>query len=210
MLNIIKNIFSKIYTFIYWRIKGINKSINIQSFNVSRIAEFEGNNLVRPGVNIGCDVQFGKYTYASGPGTVIHSAQIGRFCSIALGVKIGLDEHNFSLMSTHPFFYSLTKSKWQSVGSNQTKERPVIEDDVWIGVDAIIMRGVRIGKGAIVGAGAVVTSDVPPYAIVAGVPARVLKFRFNKPLIKQLISDDWCIDNEQVMLDKFKKFGNGR
>ncbi|MDD5303372.1 MAG: CatB-related O-acetyltransferase [Elusimicrobia bacterium] len=101
-------------------------------------------------------------------GGTIQSATIGRYCSIAQGVLIGPTEHDYTQFATSN----------RLVGPTPQPAAPVIEDDVWIGANAVILRGVRISKGAVVAAGAIVTRDVPPYTIVAGTPAKAIKKRF--------------------------------
>jgi acetyltransferase-like isoleucine patch superfamily enzyme len=124
---------------------------------------------------------FGDYTYVGGQ-VKIQYANVGRYCSIAEGVKIGLGIHPLHLDSTHPAFYS-PQSHWKDEinptyieGFEEYKEIN-IGDDVWIGTNAIIMDGVTIGNHAVVAAGAVVTKDVPEYAVVGGVPAKIIKYR---------------------------------
>lgn len=122
---------------------------------------------------------------------------IGNYCSIAKDAYFVLNnEHNLSTLSTFPF-------KVMTLGQNApeatSKGGIVVEDDVWIAFRATIMDGVTIGQGAVVAAGAVVTKDVPPYAIVGGVPARVIRYRFSKPLIDKLMMLDYSkLDAEDV------------
>ncbi|OSK31368.1 chloramphenicol acetyltransferase [Escherichia coli B574] len=130
----------------------------------------------------------GDYTYFAGTASV-NNCEIGKFCSIAEGVKIGLGKHPVDFLSTHPVFYSENtcfpyrlknyRVNEKVIESITESERVIIGNDVWIGVNAIVMDGVTIGDGAVIGAGAVVTKDVQPYTIVGGVPARVIRTRQN-------------------------------
>lgn len=122
--------------------------------------------------------------------------KIGRYCSIAPEVSFLVDgEHRYDSLSTYPF-----KARILGVlGDTKSKGDIVIEDDVWIGFRATILSGVHIGQGAIIAAGAVVVADVPPYAIVGGTPAKVIRFRFEAEYIKELIKTDYSkIDEEFV------------
>lgn len=121
---------------------------------------------------------------------------IGKFCSIACGAKFLFASANHTLesLSTYPFpiFYeewNLDKAQVTSAWDN--KGDIVIGNDVWIGFEAVILSGVRIGDGAIVGARAVVTKDIPPYTIVGGVPAKTIKKRFDDDMIIRLQQIQW-------------------
>lgn len=113
--------------------------------------------------------------------------KIGNFCSIADKVTfmLGLD-HPTNLISTYPF-----KDYFFNGISAISKGDIILDDDVWIGYNVTILSGVHIGQGAIVAAGAVVTKDVPPYAIVGGVPAKVIKYRFSSEVVEQLMQLDY-------------------
>lgn len=113
--------------------------------------------------------------------------KIGNFCSIADKVTfmLGLD-HPANLISTYPF-----KNYFFNGISAISKGDIILDDDVWIGYNVTILSGVHIGQGAIVAAGAVVTKDVPPYAIVGGVPAKVIKYRFSSDVVEQLMQLDY-------------------
>ena len=122
--------------------------------------------------------------------------KIGKFCSIACGAKFLFTSGNHSLQSlstyTFPIFYEEwgldakdIRSAWDNKGDI------VIGNDVWIGYEAVILSGVTIGDGAIVGARAVVTKDVPPYTIVGGVPARSIRRRFDEETVKKLEALRW-------------------
>jgi acetyltransferase-like isoleucine patch superfamily enzyme len=129
---------------------------------------------------------------------------LGRYCSIALGVVLMGSSHPDDWVSSHPFSHNPgpipgVKAYLRDIGAKHfyVKDFPrhdpcaYIGHDVWIGDQAMIKRGVTIGHGAIVAARAVVTKDVPPYAIVGGVPARVIRYRFSEDLIERLLASQW-------------------
>lgn len=113
---------------------------------------------------------------------------IGNYCSIGPEcVFMTGGEHSYDRLSTYPFLSKLGLVDNESV----TRGPIVLEDDVWLGFRSIIMSGVTVGKGAVVAAGAVVTKDVPPYAIVGGVPAKIIKYRFPENVIENLQKVDF-------------------
>jgi len=110
---------------------------------------------------------------------------IGSYVSIASGVKFLLGgEHRYDTLMCYPL---KVKVLWEEAGA-VSKGPIIIGDDVWIGMDPLILSGVKVGKGAVIGARSVVTKDVPPYAIVARNPARLLKYRFTEEMIDKLSS----------------------
>lgn len=126
--------------------------------------------------------------------------EVGRYCSIAVGVEVMGFEHPTDWISTHVFSHqpyfngaiaALHGTAPDAPAFGRDRGPVVIGNDVWIGQRALIRRGVTIGDGAIVAAGAVVTADVPPFAIVGGTPARVIRYRFPEPLIERLIDAAW-------------------
>lgn len=125
----------------------------------------------------------GSYTYIGRYSNVTKSS-IGRYCSVANNVSIGQGEHCLDRISTSSKFYD---SPWETL----TAGNCVIESDVWIGVDAVILRGVQIGVGAVIAANAVVTKDVPAFAIVGGVPARLIRYRFSEDQQKAILESRW-------------------
>lgn len=153
--------------------------------------------------------EVGAYSYVS-PNTVIENAQIGRFCSISDHCRIGMGTHNTDQISTSPIFTQKvngTKARWVDKNVNDSPFRKVrVGNDVWIGSRAMILGGVTVGDGAVVGAGAVVTKDVPAYAIVAGVPAKVIKYRFPERLIELLMDFKWWYYPEDVLKEHISRF----
>jgi acetyltransferase-like isoleucine patch superfamily enzyme len=127
----------------------------------------------------------GHYTYI-GYNCFVTAAKIGRYCSIANNVHIGMGEHNYKRVSSNTIFNEVYPKS-----HSLTSQAVVIDDDVWIGESAIILRGVTIGRGAVIGAGSVVTRDVPKYAIVVGVPAKVIKYRFDQDRMSIIEDSKW-------------------
>lgn len=139
--------------------------------------------------------KMGKYTYAD-PSLLVNQegVEIGSYCSIAAGVVLGPGQHPTSFLSTHPFISGKYMKGFPGnvKAVESSKPQPVkVGNDVWIGLNAIVNENVIVGDGAIIAAGAVVTIDVPPYAIVGGVPAKVIKYRFDKEIIEQLLKLKW-------------------
>lgn len=154
---------------------------------------------------------FGDYTYI-GLNTRILNTTIGKFCSIGPDVIISPGKHpSHTFVSTHPSFYSVNR-QGQDIFCDKNyfdESAPVrIGNDVWIGARVIIVDGVNIGDGAIIASGAIVTKDVPPYAIVAGIPAKVLKYRFEDSEIQFLTAAKWWDRDRKWLKDNFNLFLN--
>jgi acetyltransferase-like isoleucine patch superfamily enzyme len=171
------------------------------------------------------DVEIGAYSYIS-PKAEIRHAVIGRYCSVGDNVNMRGSAHPKEWLSSHPFPYSNIFTHSRTYRPPLTFEgygkRTLIGHDVWIGSQAIILPGVRIETGAIVGAGAVVAKDVPAYAVAVGNPARIVKYRFEQPLIDRLLQSEWWaydlpkylerqpgipLDNPEGMLDFLARNG---
>lgn len=153
--------------------------------------------------------KIGRYTYI-GHDSIFQYSTIGRFCSVAPYVFSGLGRHPVeSFVATSPTFYRNPAPCLTLLDKTCFHEEytPVhIGNDVWIGARAIITDGVSIGDGAVVAAGAVVTKDVPPYAIVAGVPAKTIRYRFSDDIINKLLTIEWWnrdIEWLKLHVDKF-------
>lgn len=147
----------------------------------------------------------GRYCY-TGANTVIKNVQMGSFNSVAWNVSIGGNTHDLNHVTTHSF---LVYPKWEMGGNGNwasAAEKCQIENDVWIGAGANILRGVTIGSGAVVGASSVVTKDVPPYAIVVGNPARIVRMRCKEEWAERLLRLKWWELPEAVIRDNFELF----
>src|SRR6266568_3835399 len=147
------------------------RALNGNNINIGRGTQLDGLTSIE------------SYTYIGRNCTVTRS-KIGRYVSIGNNVTIGPGEHDLGRLSTSSLFYD-------NPYDELTQGECIIENDAWIGVDVIIMRGVRVGIGAAVAANAVVTKNVPDYAVVAGVPAKVLKYRFNAEKQAQISASQW-------------------
>lgn len=146
--------------------------------------------LIRSGNEIG-EIEIGDYSYISGPRAYVECATIGKYCSIARQTIIGVSDHDHGWLTTSPIASSKCYGFIDVDKQQRQKAPPVIGNDVWIGANSIIFRGVTVGDGAVVAAGSVVTKDVPAYAIVGGVPAKVIKMRFSNEIIKILLDMKW-------------------
>ena len=135
----------------------------------------------------------GDYSYVGRRSSLV-MAEIGKYCSIAGGAAVGMGTHTLNNISTSPIFtekHNATGASWCNTNVTYPFKRVKIGNDVWIGSRAMILGGVTIGDGAVIGAGAVVTKDVPPYAIVGGVPARIIRYRFPQETIDELLEVQW-------------------
>lgn len=144
-------------------------------------------------------VQVGRFTYGGIKVLTFgedYKLVIGDFCSVGPNVLFILQaDHPINHISTFPFKVKVLGEKYEATSKGDI----VIEDDVWIGANVTILSGVHIGKGAVLAAGSVVTKDIPPYAIVGGVPAKVIKYRFNDDIIQELLTVDYSkIDRDVV------------
>lgn len=176
---------------------------NIRSFfrirkNISIFSLIDGNSEISKKAAVArgtklSNVTIDDYSYIS-KGADINNCEIGKFSSIAPSVKIGFGMHPTNLISTSPLFYTDENIFGYAFQVNKSVEeyrKTIIGNDVWIGLNSIILDGIKIGDGAIIGAGAVVTKDIPPYAIVGGVPAKIIRYRFDEKKINEVKKSKW-------------------
>lgn len=184
----------------------VGENVNIGDFTRAENTLFEN----RVGIQRNALIyssKIGKYSYTGKNFTMWH-ANVGAFCSISWNVGIGGANHDYSRLTTHAFLYSPYMGL---MGENETgyerfAEPCQIGNDVWIGANAIICRNVVVGDGAVIGAGAVVTHDVEPYTIVAGVPAKLIKKRFDDNIVERLLKIRWWELDDEVIKRHFTLF----
>ena len=153
---------------------------------------------LEPGVKIGKakiysrELEIGAHTDAVSGCEFLDVQHIGRYCSIATGVVIGQGRHSHPMdwLTTHNF-PSNPKLIGRPIIRDEPRRPSSIGHDVWIGRDVLILDGLTVGTGAVIGAQSLVNKDVPPYAIVAGTPARVIRYRFPPEVIERLLASRW-------------------
>lgn len=192
------------------------KHIEIGSETKCRFASI--NRYVRVGRY--CNISGGEidsYSYL-GDNVEFPQTKIGKFCSIAAHAKLAAGNHPLKFISTSPYLYS--NISWSFTNKKLFKgefyytdatKRYLCEigNDVWIGTNALIVcgsRAIHIGDGAVIAAGAVVTKDIPPYAIVAGCPAKIIRFRFDDDKIKRLLELKWWDKDSSWIKRNVQKF----
>lgn len=175
-------------------------------------------------------LKVGEYTYGHDRLDIIaaddgemHNIKIGKYCSLASNIKIycGRFNHDYKKASTFPFKElcgaNCSSNPWG-------KSDPIIGNDVWIGENSVILPGVEIGDGAVIASFSIVSKSVPPYAIMAGNPASIKKYRFEPKLIEELLLYKWWdvphdylltnvvpyLEDVDLFLEKVKNYKNGR
>ena len=203
------------YYRLYYYKKKVKFSKNVL-LNVKN--HFEGWNVIGANSEIATS-SIGLGTYIA-DNSIIKYAIIGKFCSIGSNVQTGLGVHPSKLfVSTHPAFFSTQKQAGfsfvdkdifgeQLFLDGQKTHVVQIGNDVWIGNNVIIMDGLKVGDGAIIATGSVVTKDVLPYAIVGGVPARFIRFRFSEKQIEKIMDVKWWDWDFKEIKSKISLFSN--
>ena len=188
-----KNELKQIIKYLILRVKYWNTLSCFLSSSITIRSIFEGANAIGPHSHF--DGFMGYGSYISSHSSIV--ADIGRFTSIAPCVRSsnGVHPYTYPYATTSPMFYSIKKQTGTTFANKmvfkEIVQKTTIGNDCWIGENAFIVGNLTIGDGAVVLAGAVVTRDVPPYAIVGGVPAKVLKYRYNEDDIQFLLEHKW-------------------
>ena len=169
----------------------INKMFRLLNRPALRNCTIDKTSKIGTGSNC-IDVVMARYSYM-GKNNSVANTKIGAFCSIASYCAIGGGAHSIDMVSTSPVFHSGRNilRKNFATNSNEINKPVIIGNDVWIGEGVFVKDGITIGNGAIVGAHSVVTKDVPPYAIVAGAPATLIRYRFSEDEIRCLLEIKW-------------------
>lgn len=173
-------------------------SVIAKSSSISPTTKVEHPIHCGPSSQIHAECNVGRYLFLNIGSIVYPHVSIGRFCSFARGCEIGVANHPTSFLSSHSFQYHTAQFPNDPVYKNDVKRvswrghPPThIGNDVWIGAQCIIKAGVKIGDGAVIAANSVVVKDVPPYAIVGGTPAKIIKMRFDEEKVQLLLSLKW-------------------
>lgn len=167
---------------------------------------------VAKNVSIRKNAKIGDYSYSSSGTTIFDGTTIGRYCSIGYGVQIGPYEHPVSFITTSPRIYRETTGVAEICGwpSDDVIKPVEIHNNVWVGSKATILQGVKIGEGAVIAAGAVVTKNVGPYEVWGGVPARFIKYRMKYESIEKILSDDIFSHDPKWIEDYIVKYYGGQ
>jgi len=210
------NIFSLRNFFLRKKYRGLSKlGLHCKIHNCL----FEGLNSVSDESKLlNCCLGYATYI---GRSSELYMTKLGKYCSIADHVFSCVGNHPLHFMSTHPaFYYDTSKQIGYSfhTGSSlyrdtikyplgETQYSVVIGNDVWIGSHSLLLGGIKIGDGAVIAAGAVVTHDVPDYAVVGGVPAKIIKYRFDRMTIQRLQDSKWWNLSIEEVKKRFTDFG---
>lgn len=202
----------KFFVSLTYKIKNIGKcKFNAFSNVVLRNCSFEGENILGE-KNWLSHTEVGFCSYI-GTGCEFSNTKIGRYCSIGSYIRVVSADHPLDMVSTFPAFYSGTyhtryvkDSKFKEHITTNNGYECEIGNDVWIGDNVLIRGGVKIGDGAVIGMGSIVLHDVSPYSIVAGVPAKAIKQRFDDITIRSLLQIKWWKKPEKWLRENAENF----
>lgn len=197
--------FKKWALHIYWTYRNLRYGSKVFDKSLSPRSKIGKGVMIRGGGEISY-VEIGDYSYISGPRSYVEEVRIGKYCSIARQVVIGVSGHNYEWVSTSPILTSPNYKMIKDPVLEPQRSCPIIGNDVWIGMNTIVMRGVKIGDGAVIAAGSVVTSDIPPYTIAGGVPAKHIKFRFKEEQIEEMLKIKWWDWDESKIRENIEMF----
>jgi acetyltransferase-like isoleucine patch superfamily enzyme len=200
----IKKSMKKIFLFFYNR----QNDVTILSEQVNLNANLGKKVFIGKNVSISAEVEIGKFSYVN-QNSNLRNCKIGNYCSISYGVNISPSEHYTNYITTHPILY---EKHFGFVNNTNKKKLKKVEigNDVLISINSTILEGVKIGDGAIVAAGAVVTKDVRPYEIVGGVPAKHIRYRFDQNKIDFLTNLEWWNWDEEKIKDNIVFLKTGK
>ncbi len=178
----------------------LGKSVNIGESTIIVKSKLFEQIVIHRNCNLS-QVVLGKFSYIA-PNSQLSLVNLGNFCSIGPHLICGYGDHPTDFVSTSPAFFSTLKQcgvTFTNQNSFEERKKIIIGNDVWIGARVFIKDGIKIGNGAIVGAGAVVVKNIPDYAIVGGVPANVIRYRFTEDIIQQLLKIEWWNWSEEEL-----------
>lgn len=211
-----RSLLRKVWYLYNWLIASI-KTSNVKiafSAEIKRPHDIEGP--AKIGKRTYFNGSIGKYSYIGENCSI--NANIGSFCSISNNVRIVDGNHPLNFVSTSPAFYSVSGQTVKYFADKEMFSETIAVDsygvackignDVWIGENVLIKGGVKIGDGACIAMGAVVVKDVPPYAIVGGVPAKIIKMRFEEKTVEKLLKLQWWNKDEKWIRSNWKSFLN--
>lgn len=178
---------------------------NISWFSIWSNSSFTKSSEIRRFTKLkNCTV--GRYSRVN-PGCQLANCDIGNFTAIGRNSSLGLGQHPLNFVSTQNIFYKKNNMNNFWVKDIDFPIKPIkIGNDVWIGVESIVMDGVKIGDGAVIGARSVVTKNIPPYAIAVGQPAKVIRFRFDEEVIQRLLEIKWWEFNDDKITENIQFF----
>ena len=180
--------------------KALHRMARIITFRKGIYGSYGRGNEFKTRIRLDEDTVIGNYNYI-GNNVVFTKATVGSYCSIADNVVIGPGDHDYTNISTRSVVLD-------SDARSHFTDKPVsIGSDVWIGVNAVILRGVTIGNGAVIASGAVVSKDVPDFAIVGGVPAKIIKYRFSEYKIQKITDSRWWTKDIEIAKQLVAKLG---